>query len=925
MYNNSKVAKSIRLALMVGVAATASVSTSAFAADDGVEEIEKIQVTGSRIKRSDMETASPVTIIDASAIAASGLTSIGDILQNLSSAGGEMTNPGINNDSGGNSTVNLRGLGAERTLVLVNGRRMIASGTGAAASVDLNTIPISMIQRVEVLKDGASAVYGTDAIAGVVNVILKRDFEGFELNAQTGSSFEGDAEESTIDFTVGVSSDKGNIVFGASYTDRDAARQADRDFSSCPIIDDKDGSPLYCGGSSSSLGGHVYGDNNHGITFSGEDANGNPKAAIGDGGTSGNMGSYGQYIQDDGVDAKVGDAKFSYFDKANTEVELSGRNEPDGIFHDFIKTGNNNDFYNYSQASYLATPMNRLNLSASGTYELTDDVLFFSEATYTKRWSKSQLAPEPVRFNFAYDPSWMTNVGGIEDGEKLTYARRLLETGPRIFNHTVDTVRIVVGLEGELDNGFAWDISYNKGKNDSSEQTDNLHYKTGIDNAITAKTFDPLSQADWQDLSEYSFVALDAGGSELDIFAATISGELFELPAGVVGFSTGYEHRSESAFFTPGSVAQLGLGADDPFEATAGDFKVDEVYLEVAIPLLADVSFAESVDLSAAVRYFDYDTFGSDSTWKLGLTWKINDQLMLRGVASTAFRAPTVDELFGGTEISFDDVSHPSTDQEQAAVTVGSNSDLGPEEADTFTAGIVFEPEAIEGLSLTLDYFDISLTNAIEQIDSNFVAATCLSATGNQQNNDLAMCQNANIQISAGEITFTNLIDNVGKINTSGIDFNIAYTFDVNGLDIRTSLDTSFLSEFEKEAAGELIDFTGQITGADGSYAEIKSNLTISIKSDDWSATYQARYVDGMDDISCGAGNTCTAPTVPSVTYSDISGSYYLTDTVTLSGGINNMFDKQPPFYTNYNDSNTDPYTYDVIGRYGYVKVKVRF
>jgi outer membrane receptor protein involved in Fe transport len=920
MYNNSKVAKSIRLALMIGAAATVSVSTSAFSADEGIEKIEKIQVTGSRIKRSDMETASPVTIIDASAIAASGLTSIGDILQNLSSAGGEMTNPGINNGSGGNSTINLRGLGDERTLVLVNGRRMIASGTGAAASVDLNTIPVSMIQRVEVLKDGASAVYGTDAIAGVVNVILKRDFEGFELNAQTGSSFEGDAEESTIDFTIGVSSAKGNIVFGAAYTDRDAASQGDRGFSDCPIWDDEDGSPLYCGGSSSSLGGHVYGNKNHDITFTGVDADGNPKAAIG------NSGRYGHYIQDDGATAEVGDAKFAYFDEENdTQVELSGRNEPEGSYHDFVTSGDNNDYYNYSQASYLATPMNRLNLSASGTYELTDDVLFFSEATYTKRWSKSQMAPEPIGFNFAYDPSWMTNVAGIEDGEKLTYRRRLLETGPRIFNHTVDTVRIVLGLEGELDNGFTWDVSYNKGKNDSSEQTDNLHYKTGIDNAITGKTFDPLSQVDWQDLSDYSFVALDAGGSELDIFSATLSGELFELPAGVVAFATGYEHRSESAFFTPGSVAQLGLGADDPFEATAGDFKVDEAYLELAIPLLADVSFAEAVELSAAVRYFDYDTFGSDSTWKLGLTWKINDQLMLRGVASTAFRAPSVDELFGGTEVSFDDVKHPASNQGQALVTVGSNPDLGPEEADTLTAGIVFEPEAIEGLSLTLDYFDISLTNAIEKIDSNFVAATCLSTTGNKQNNDLAMCQNANVQISAGQITFTNLIDNVGKINTSGIDFNIVYTFDVNGLDIRTSLDTSFLSEFEKEAAGKLIDYTGQITGADGSYAEIKSNLTISIKSDDWSATYQARYIDGMDDISCGAGNTCTAPTVPSVTYSDISGSYYLTDTVTLSGGINNMFDKLPPFYTNNNDSNTDPYTYDVIGRYGYVKVKVRF
>lgn len=917
MYNNSKVAKAIRLAMMFGAAATASISTSAFAAEEGAEGVEKIQVTGSRIQRADMETASPVTVVDAAAIAATGLTSIGDILQNLSSAGGAMTNPGINNASGGNSTINLRGLGAERTLVLVNGRRMIASGTGAASSVDLNTIPVSMIERVEVLKDGASAVYGTDAIAGVVNVILKRDFEGLELNAQTGSSFEGDAEESTIDFTVGMSSDKGNIVFGAAYTDRSDAGQADRDFSACPIFETSGGGSTYCGGSSSSLGGHVYGDNNHGIVKSGTDPVTNkPKYAIGD------TGFYGGYIQD--PEGQPGDAIFKY-KEGMSAADLSGRGEPEGVYHDYNAE---KDAYDYAETSYLSTPMKRLNLSASGTYELTDDVLFFSEATYTKRWSKSQMAPEPVAIKFDYDPTWMTNVAGLQDGEKVTYRRRLLETGPRIFEHNVDTVRIVLGLEGELDNGYMWDVSYNKGKNDSTQQTQNLHYTTGIDNAIAIEdktlAFDPLSQADWQDLSEYSFVDVEVGGSELDIFAATLSGDLFELPAGVVGFATGYEHRSESAFFTPGSVAQLGLGADDPVEGTAGSFNVDEVYLELAIPLLADVAFAESVELSAAMRYFDYSTFGDDTTWKLGLTWKVNDQLMLRGVASTAFRAPTVDELFGGTGVSFDDVKHPSTNQGQALVTVGSNPDLGPEEADTFTAGIVYEPEAIEGLSLTLDYYDISLTNAIEKIDSNFVAATCLSPSGSAQNGDLALCQKANISLEAGQIKFTNLIDNVGEVNTSGIDFNIAYKFELAGLDISTSLDTSFLSEFEREAAGQLVDYKGKITGSLGSYADIKSNLNISVRADNWSATYQARYIDGMDDISCEAGG-CYAPSVPSVTYSDISGSYYVTDNVTLSGGINNLFDKQAPYYSNYNDSNTDPYTYDVIGRYGYVKVKVIF
>ena len=258
--------KAVRLALIAAASSTALTTTS-IAAEDGADNVERIAVTGSRIKRADMETASPVSTIDASTIAASGATSIDDILQKMTAAGGAMTNSGINNGSGGNSRINLRGLGSNRTLVLVNGRRMIASGTGAASTVDLNTIPVSMIERVEVLKDGASAVYGTDAIAGVVNVILKRDFDGFEMNLQSGISGEGDASETSIDFTIGNTFDKGNFVFNAQYTRRGDASQADRDFSECPLTEGTDS--LYCAGSSYAEGGHIWGDRNHGITMTG--------------------------------------------------------------------------------------------------------------------------------------------------------------------------------------------------------------------------------------------------------------------------------------------------------------------------------------------------------------------------------------------------------------------------------------------------------------------------------------------------------------------------------------------------------------------------------------------------------------------------------------------------------------------------------
>ncbi|HCV03529.1 MAG TPA: TonB-dependent receptor, partial [Pseudoalteromonas sp.] len=187
-------------------------SMQVLAAEDAADSIEKIQVTGSRIKRTDMETSSPVTLIGADDIKAMGASSIDGVLQKMTAASGAMTNPAVNNGSGGNARVDLRGLGAQRTLVLVNGRRMINSGTGAASTVDLNTIPVSMIKQVEVLKDGASAVYGTDAVAGVVNIILKDDFEGLDMNLNGAITGEGDADETSFDITMGSSFDRGNVV-----------------------------------------------------------------------------------------------------------------------------------------------------------------------------------------------------------------------------------------------------------------------------------------------------------------------------------------------------------------------------------------------------------------------------------------------------------------------------------------------------------------------------------------------------------------------------------------------------------------------------------------------------------------------------------------------------------------------------------------
>ncbi|SES67041.1 TonB-dependent receptor plug domain-containing protein [Thalassotalea agarivorans] len=869
MFNKNVITKAVVLG---SVSSTALISSQVFAqeTDAQVKEVEKIQVTGSRIKRSDMETASPVTVIGADEILASGANSIDQILQKTTAASGAMVNPGINNGSGGNATINLRGLGSARTLVLVNGRRMVNSGTGAASSVDLNTIPVSMIQRVEVLKDGASAVYGSDAIAGVVNIILKKDFEGLELNTSGQMTDKGDAEEYNIDLTVGTEFDKGNIVLGVQYMDRGEASQADRKFSECPIAERTNAAgelELFCAGSSYTPYGHIWGPN--GESLQGEAGNG---------------------------------------------------------WHDFSDA----DRYNYSSTSYLFTPMKKFNVTGLANYELTDDLNLFSEVTYAKRWSEQQMAPQPVWFDFTYE-NWMGDSlisHGLNYGDELSYGRRMTDTGARGFSQVVDTFRNVIGVEGFLDNGWTWDLSYNFGRNDSVDRLANLHNMGSIGDAIKDGTFNPLDQASWEteNLSPYIYTEQNSGGSQVAILAASLSGELFELPAGYVGFASGIENRKEKAWFIPDSLTSQGLANDPRVEETRGGFEVNEAYVELAVPLIADSFLADSVELSTAIRYFDYSTFGDDFTWKLGLTWKVYEDLMLRSVASTAFRAPTVDELYGGKSPSFDQVSHP-IGQDQAEVTVGGNPMLQPEEADTFTVGLVYEPSFVDGLSLTADYYSIEIDNAIAQVSSQYIVDQCLDAAGNPINTGSALCQSANISMdNSNRIIFNNTLQNIGASTTKGIDLNVSYLFEAGGLDWKASVDSTFLLESEEVILDETIDYVGIITSGSGGYADIKSNFTLTARADDWDATYKARFISGMDSYAClDDPSGCYAPSTPSVVYHDVSASYHVTDQVTLSGGINNLFDKTPPYYTGNNDSNTDPYTYDVLGRTLFARATVRF
>lgn len=814
--------KKTSLGLAVIAAIPMLTSVQAFAANEVATSIEKIQVTGSRINRTDMETASPITVISDDFIVKSGYTSVADILSNQPSAAGMSIGATTNNGSGGTATVNLRGMGSQRTLVLLNGRRMVSSGTGADSSVDLNTIPVAMIKSIEILKDGASAVYGSDAIAGVVNIITKTDFEGAEVNIEGSQTTKGDGSNYGVSLLHGMQIADGNLVIGAQYSSRGDIIQSDRKF-------------VEPGCSSFIPEGTLGG-----------------KAPNGTGG----------------------------FEDAES-------------------------CYDYTPSSYAQTPNDLYSVFSSFNKALDSDTTFSVDLMYTRRDSNQQLAPQPasIELNTALLDDIYTNAFTNENGtlpNTLEYRRRMVDAGPRIYEQKTDTYRASVALNGMLNNDASWDISATYGRNDSKDTVLNSIHASNMEQSIYA------NQALWfsgetinQDLllsSKSVYTESNKGGNEQFILAAGYSG----LTQNDIGYALGIENRFESGFYTPDLITQLGQSTASQQDPTEGDYSVQSMYFEASMPVL------ESVTVEGAVRYDNYSTFGGATTWKLGATWNVTDTLMARSVLATGFRAPNVAELFGGNTGSFDYLEDPWGNEldPQIEVNYTSDADLQAEESRSFTFGLVWE--VADGLSSTLDYWKFDITDAISRLDVQNELRNCFA--GNTQS-----CEAINITPNGDLSALSSALTNVGSQKTSGIDWNIAYSAD----SYRISLDTTYLIKFEQDD----IDYTGTINGNMGGYSQIKSNLSVNYDlSDSVSVLYNARYIDGMEGEYYGDFFKTN-----DVVYHDISMSYTLSDDVRVTGGMNNIFDKQPQSVLGGNDMGTVPAIYDVIGSRLFANVNIKF
>ena len=870
---------------------------------EATTNLETVRVTGSHIKRAQISGVGPVTVIDAETIRRSGATSVDVLLQRMpASAGfaGNQTNAYWAGNGYGTTQVNLRGLGINRTLVLLNGRRIVNGGTGANSSVDLNVIPVALIERIEVLKDGASAIYGADAVAGVVNIITKKEFDGVQLGVRYGQTFQGDGAEKSVDLAWGMTGERGSLMASLNYVEGEAVNMADRQACGLAEVNGK----LVCTGSSSTIGGRARLANGRRVNFN-QDPNG------------------------------------------------------DGDFYETYSAKHNFNSYPYLNA---VNPIKRLSFSSFGDLELSEDLRMFTELMFTNRRS-SQLATagslgiyRPV-YIAADHPTNPT-------GQNLELQRRRLqEGGPRHFYQETDTFRVVAGLEGRFGTGWEWNTALNFGRNTGIDGSTNVANLDRVDQtlntavcsnapgaAIPCADYLGFGDVTREVLDYIMYTSRDTGGNEQRSFTANLTGQIFEMPAGWVGFATGVEVRKDRGWRDPDQLTKLGIGNSPAQDRIDGEYMAKEAYMEFAVPLLQGKPWAEALELNTAVRYSNYDLFGSDTNYKVGLDWQVTPGLKLRANHSTAFRVPNVPELYGGvsegslttTDPCSNWSSRPATDVvaqncrasgvpagfiqlgNAILTTTGGNENLEPEDATTFTLGAVWTPGFASGLALTLDYFDIKIENAIQTVAGSTKLALCYNSPG--LSHQFCGPDSFTRHPLTGEVNFLSSQPvNAASERVSGYDLGMLYEFKMADLDATLNWDVSYLDRYDlmPYQGGAMIHYAGKITGGNGSFAKWRSFASLALARGPWSGSYSVQYIGKADDINAARGDI--GDHAPSVSYHNAQVRFEFDEALNVALGVDNLFNKQAPFIQSYTDANTDTMTYDLLGRRMNMKISYRW
>ncbi len=939
----------LRDAVVIALVAGASVATAQ--AQDATN-LDRIEVTGSRIRQVDTETAQPVLAISRDQIEKQGFKSVADILQNISAAGSpaiSRTSPLSSGEAVGGYYIDLRNLGANRTLILIDGRRLGITNDGLQ---DVASIPAAIVERIEILKDGASTIYGSDAIAGVVNIITRKDFEGAEANVYFGQYDQGDGKRENYDFIMGFRGERGSLTAGVEYTNEDPVWAKDRWFS-------RDRFPT------------------------GE------KSAPRPGGLSGTS-QYGRFI---------------YNGQAYTlRRDVAGLDPTD--FASYRLVDPNIDVSNPALASTLQSGIKRKSAFLNGRFDFTDNVRFDTSVLYTDRDAFAQNSGYPfASSNFELSEDGLSADSVFNPvGENVDYVRRGWEVPRGVFN-SLTTTRFTGVFSGSFQTGerfWDWEAGYLYNQNKGTQiSTGNLNtYAVGRATGASFINADGVAQCGtaanpiplgagpgactpWNPLVPEGYSAANSladpnvqaylyqPGQALSRtttknYFANIAGTLATLPAGDLGMALGFERREESGSFSPDALAQTGISTDLAAGPTSGGYDLNEIYAELQIPILADLPGAKELTLTAATRYSDYNTFGDTLNSKFGLKWKPVDSILVRGTWSEGFRAPTVADLYGGISQTFEDYTDPCDtsygpaagnarclqdvpagfrqlnasgtapspgpgEQTNVPFVTGSTPTLTPETSESKTLGIVWSPAFLTGFNASLDWWNIRIDNTIVADTPTDLLNDCYLR--GIESRCVGFTRNA-----AGNVTSLNFgLRNAGYVETEGFDFDVNYRFETGFGAFNAVWQTTYVAKNEiKQDNSD--NPPSQQNGFGGNF-RVRSNLSVGWTLDNLTVTWSARYYSGTKE-QCYFDDRCTLPNysapdtqgqilpmneLGSNTFHDLQVSYNLPWNATVAVGANNVFDHwAAPAYSQPN-AGYSYYGGFEVGRFMYMKYQQKF
>jgi len=975
MRDSKTPSRKLRLAVLLAIGTSATAVAQ--------EPLEEIFVTGSRIARPDFESASPIVSITQESFERTSATSVDVVMNRLPQFVPDVTSTSNNPSNGGQGNLQLRGLSPWRTLVLMDGRRLIpANGTGV---VDVNIIPRALIESVEVITGGASAVYGSDAIAGVVNFKLLQEFDGLQFDGGWGLTDKGDGDEYYGDVTGGFEfADGRGQVFGhVGYSERKALTYDDRDYTkySLEYLGPGQGllgpeSAFFASGSFTIEAGRPTALRSSQAAFrSLFESYGYPAGSVPYQTTFG--------INQDGTPFTMGNGV------PGSVANYRGYRDP-VQYNDFFYT------YNFAPYNYLQLPLERVSAFAGGSFELGAGHEIYGRALYSDYSADMALAPAPTTFLFmpvtnpyvSPDLKFLLDSRGNPAAD-MRFAKRFAELGPRVASNSYDVYQVTVGVDGPLFDSWDYDVYAQYGENDQRERQagnalrsriQELTYAPDGGRSICGEFNILIIGGMSRECVDYIAASgTNRSGYEQTVFEASVTGPAFELPAGDVHLAFGVMHKRDEYFYKADPIASAILpdGAPDIVGFNASD-DIDgsdsntDLYVEALVPILAGLPGVEQLELVLGYRYSDYESAGGADSWKAELLYAPIDSLRFRSSLQRAVRAPSVFELyqprlptgigtnpaFGGVldpcEATSPERNGPNASQVEALClaqgvppdlmpdftdqdllhegVVGGNPDLDPESGDTFTIGFVWTSRAshplLSGMQLSLDWYRIEMEDAIQEIWPDEYIPLCFDARTNPRfEASNRWCSYFGRNDVSGEIEDFEITNtNIEGFELSGIDLQFDWTLAAGPGYVGLNALVSWMDSFKRLPPpglpeSELVGTVGDRLG--GSLPEWKTNLNLRYDWQSLGLGLQWRYIDSMQDAGVPEFE------IPSRDYFDLYASYVISEGVlgglTLRGGIENLTNENPPLLASPVQGNTDPSQYDMLGRRYYVNLSYRF